>query len=38
MSAVVEGEPVDFAMRVALCSLSPAARIEIIQPLDDRSP
>jgi methylmalonyl-CoA/ethylmalonyl-CoA epimerase len=38
MSAVVDGRPVDFAMRVALAPLSAASRIEIIQPLDDRSP
>lgn len=38
MSATVEGEPVEFAMRVALCSLSPTVRLEIIQPLDERSP
>ncbi len=38
MSAVVDGEPTDFAMRVALCHLSPSFRLEIIQPLDDRSP
>jgi methylmalonyl-CoA/ethylmalonyl-CoA epimerase len=28
----------EFAMRVALAELSPAARIELIQPLDDHSP
>ena len=38
MSAVVDGTPTDFAMRVALCQLSPGFRLEIIQPLDDRSP
>jgi len=38
MSAVVDGEPTNFAMRVALCQLSPGFRLEIIQPLDDRSP
>jgi len=38
MSAAVDGEPTDFEMRVALCQLSPASRIELIQPLDDRSP
>jgi hypothetical protein len=38
MSAVVDGEPTDFAMRVALCQLSPGFRLEIIQPLDERSP
>jgi catechol 2,3-dioxygenase-like lactoylglutathione lyase family enzyme len=36
MAATIEGEPVDFAMRVALCRLGDA-RIELIQPLDDRS-
>jgi catechol 2,3-dioxygenase-like lactoylglutathione lyase family enzyme len=38
MTAVVDGAPTEFAMRVALASLSPTARIEIIQPLDERSP
>lgn len=38
MSAVVDGAAAAFAMRVALCSLSPAFRLELIQPLDDRSP
>lgn len=38
MSAVVDGRPTDFAMRVALAHLSPTSRIELIQPLDDRSP
>jgi len=38
MTAVVDGAPTYFAMRVALASLSDGARIEIIQPLDDRSP
>jgi methylmalonyl-CoA/ethylmalonyl-CoA epimerase len=38
MSATVEGTPTDFAMRVALSQLSPTFRLEIIQPLDDRSP
>jgi methylmalonyl-CoA/ethylmalonyl-CoA epimerase len=38
MSAAVEGTPTDFAMRVALAQLTPTFRIEIIQPLDDRSP
>jgi methylmalonyl-CoA/ethylmalonyl-CoA epimerase len=38
MSAVVDGRPTDFAMRVALAQLSPTSRIELIQPLDERSP
>ena len=38
MTADVDGWPTDFAMRVALCRLSPTFRIELIQPLDDRSP
>ena len=38
MSAVVDGRPTDFTMRVALAQLSPTSRIELIQPLDDRSP
>jgi methylmalonyl-CoA/ethylmalonyl-CoA epimerase len=37
MSAEVDGEPVEFEMRVALCQLD-NARIELLQPLDDRSP
>jgi methylmalonyl-CoA/ethylmalonyl-CoA epimerase len=36
MTASIEGEPVDFAMRVGLCQLA-NARIELLQPLDDRS-
>jgi methylmalonyl-CoA/ethylmalonyl-CoA epimerase len=38
MSAVVDGTPTEFAMRVALCGVSPTFRLELIQPLDDRSP
>jgi catechol 2,3-dioxygenase-like lactoylglutathione lyase family enzyme len=38
MSAVVDGRPTDFAMRVALAQLSPTSRVELIQPLDERSP
>ena len=38
MVASVDGEPTDFAMRVALCQLGPHTRVEIIQPLDERSP
>jgi hypothetical protein len=38
MTAVVDGEPTEFAMRVGLAQVSPASRIEIIEPLDDRSP
>src|SRR5436190_12778656 len=38
MVAAVDGEPTDFAMRVALCQVSPTFRIELLQPLDDRSP
>jgi catechol 2,3-dioxygenase-like lactoylglutathione lyase family enzyme len=37
MAAKVEGRPVEFEMRVALCQLE-NARIELLQPLDDRSP
>lgn len=38
MAATVDGQPVEFEMRVALCQLA-NARIELIQPLDgDRSP
>jgi hypothetical protein len=38
MSAKVFGKAVDFGMRVGLCQVSPTFRMEIIQPLDDRSP
>ena len=38
MSALVDGAPAAFAMRVALAALSPAFRVELIQPLDDGSP
>jgi methylmalonyl-CoA/ethylmalonyl-CoA epimerase len=37
MSAKVDSEPVEFEMRVGLCQLD-NARIELLQPLDDRSP
>jgi methylmalonyl-CoA/ethylmalonyl-CoA epimerase len=37
MSAQVAGEPVEFGMRVGLCQLA-NARIELLQPLDDRGP
>src|SRR3954462_4435452 len=37
MAAQVDGEAVDFEMRVGLCQLD-NARLELIQPLDDRSP
>lgn len=38
MAAVVDGERTDFAMRVALCRVSPTFRVELIQPLDGSSP
>ena len=38
MSAEVDGEPTDLGFRVGLCQVSPTFRLEIIQPLDDRSP
>jgi catechol 2,3-dioxygenase-like lactoylglutathione lyase family enzyme len=38
MTASVDGTPTEFAMRVALASLPSGARIELIEPLDDRSP
>jgi methylmalonyl-CoA/ethylmalonyl-CoA epimerase len=38
MSAVVDGVSTAFAMRVALCDVSPTFRLELIQPLDERSP
>jgi methylmalonyl-CoA/ethylmalonyl-CoA epimerase len=37
MEATIDGEPADFEMRAALAQLGPAFRMEIIQPLDDRS-
>src|SRR5439155_20310693 len=36
MTASIEAQPVEFAMRVGLCQLA-NARLELIQPLDDRS-
>ena len=36
MSAKLDGEPVEFEMRVGLCQLT-NARIELLQPLDERS-
>jgi methylmalonyl-CoA/ethylmalonyl-CoA epimerase len=38
MTAAVEGRATEFAMRVALATLPSGVRIELIQPLDDRSP
>ncbi len=38
MSSRAYGKPIEFSMRVALGQVSPSFRIEIIQPLDDRSP
>jgi catechol 2,3-dioxygenase-like lactoylglutathione lyase family enzyme len=38
MAAAVDGRATEFAMRVALASLPSGVRIELIQPLDDRSP
>lgn len=38
MSARVDGTPVEYEMRVALAQLGPNLRVEIIQPLDERSP
>jgi methylmalonyl-CoA/ethylmalonyl-CoA epimerase len=37
MAAQVDGKPLEFEMRVGLCQLE-NARLELIQPLDDRSP
>jgi hypothetical protein len=37
MEATMDGESVNFEMRVALAQLDPGFRIEIIEPLDDRS-
>ena len=37
-SLEVDGEPTELGFRVALCQVSPTFRLEIIQPLDDRSP
>jgi methylmalonyl-CoA/ethylmalonyl-CoA epimerase len=38
MRGSCDGQPIAFAFRVALAQLSPTARVEIIQPLDERSP
>jgi methylmalonyl-CoA/ethylmalonyl-CoA epimerase len=38
MTTEVDGEARPFAMRVGLCQVGPAFRVEVIQPLDDRSP
>ena len=38
IDASVDGTPTPFGMRVAITQLTPAVRIEIIQPLDERSP
>jgi methylmalonyl-CoA/ethylmalonyl-CoA epimerase len=38
VAAKVDGQPAEFAMRVAYCQFGATARIELIQPLDDRSP
>jgi len=38
MRATVEGRPTDFRMRAGLAQLGPHFRIEIIEPLDERSP
>src|SRR5690349_4531602 len=37
MRATEEGEPIAFEMRAALAQLGPPARVELIEPLDDRS-
>jgi methylmalonyl-CoA/ethylmalonyl-CoA epimerase len=37
MDATIDCQPADFRMRAALAQLGPAFRVEIIQPLDDRS-
>ncbi len=36
--AAVDGEPAEFGIRVGYCQLGPSTRIELIQPLDERSP
>ena len=38
MSSVVDGEPNEYAMRAAMCQVSPTFRVELIQPLDDHDP
>ena len=38
MDAVIDGEPISFGMRVGLANLGPHTMIELIEPLDDRSP
>lgn len=37
MSVSIDGERLEFGMRVGLCHVGPTTRIEIIQPLDDDS-
>lgn len=37
MHAKVDGEPVEYGMRAALAQLGPTFRIELIEPLDERS-
>src|SRR5262249_22167479 len=37
MRATVAGDPTNFEMRAALAPLGPGSRIELIQPLDERS-
>jgi catechol 2,3-dioxygenase-like lactoylglutathione lyase family enzyme len=36
--AAVDGQPAEFGIRVGYCQFGPSTRIELIQPLDDRSP
>lgn len=38
MSAVVGGRPALFRMRVGFCEVGPSFAVELIQPLDERSP
>jgi hypothetical protein len=38
MASVLRGAPAEYAMRAAMCDVSPTFRIELIEPLDDRSP
>jgi catechol 2,3-dioxygenase-like lactoylglutathione lyase family enzyme len=38
VSARVDGQPTEFGIRVGYCEFGPSTRIELIQPLDERSP
>ena len=38
MSSVVDGERREYAMRAAMCQVSPTFRVELIEPLDEHGP